>query len=106
MPRKRVELPFHREFSREELKALAFGMLPSMMEERWIGLLHEGTVDLYRSWTGMHIYRLSLQGAEHGVVAFLLTVNREQEEYSGTDDDYDIEFVEFLLGRWLRGRRA
>ena len=106
MPKRRVELPFERTFMPEEVAALRAGLLPGMMEDRWIGLLHEGTIDLYRSWTGIHIYRLSLRYSAEGLVADGLTVNRETRQYRGKDDSWDIEFVGFLLSRWLRGKTA
>jgi hypothetical protein len=106
MPKRRVELPFERTFTPDEVTALRAGLLPEVMEDKWIGLLHEGTIDLYRSWTGNHIYRLSLRQGAEGLVADRLTVNREPRQYGGKDDAWDIEFVGFLLGRWLRGETA
>lgn len=106
MPKKRVRLPYHRTFTPEELRALALGMLPVVMEDKWMGMLQEGSLDFHRSWTGFHIYRLCLRQGEQGIEAHTLLVNRSAKQYFNTDNAFDAEFVGFLTDRWLRGVRA
>ena len=61
MPRKRIEFPYIRHFSAEEMPALAHGLLPENgWDDRWFTLMSEGHVDLHRTWTGILIFRIPL----------------------------------------------
>ncbi|WP_322794956.1 hypothetical protein [Tepidiforma sp.] len=107
MPRQRVELPYSREFSPEELRALARGLLPEDFDDRWVGLLREGSIDFHRSWTGYHIHHLPLERGPGvaGAVATKLVVNRDPRQYRNTDPQRDLEQVEWLLRWMLSGER-
>ncbi len=39
--------------------------LPESMDDKWVGILGENSVDLYRSWSGTHVYRIELQLGEN-----------------------------------------
>ena len=61
LPKKRHKLPFKRSFNPTEISLLRQGLLPQTQDDRWIVLLHEKSLDIYRSWTGHCIYSLLLK---------------------------------------------
>ena len=61
MPNRRVVIPFHRASQRRRSPGAAARPYPGPMGDHWVGVLHEGSLDFYHSWTGYHIYRLCLR---------------------------------------------
>lgn len=107
MPTRRTVLPFHVSFSPDEVKMLRNGMVPTCMEDKWFGILHDEFLDFYRSWTGYHIYRLCLcQGEDGTLVADSLIVSRARRQYTNTDPVHDLEMLAVLIERLLAGEPA
>lgn len=106
MPTRRKVVAFQHTFSAEDVKALRRALLPQTMDDKWFGVLREGSLDFYRSWTGFHIHRLLLRNEGRGLVAHKLIVSRARSQYMNTDDAYDREVVAFLIDQMLSGQRA
>lgn len=102
-PKRRIVLPFHRVFTPGEVARLRRGLLPREMEDHWVGILHEGTLDFSRSWTGNHIYRLHLRSGDGNLVTDEVIVNRELRQYRGKDPAMDVETLEELIEWMIRG---
>ncbi len=97
MPERCETIPYRRRFSAEEVQALAYGFLPASMDDRWVVVMREGCVDFYRSWTGIHVYRVFLRAGEDGAEAEEILANRDLREHGNTDPAKDVRLVDDLL---------
>ena len=67
------------------------------MEDKWFIILRDDSLDFYRSWTGLHIYRLAVKPTASGIEAGPLFVNNDPEQYERSDDDEEKELVDSLI---------
>ena len=104
LPSRVARLPVQRTFSAAEFTVLARGEIPRSMDDRWFVYFHDGHLYLHRSWTGLCIYRLSVQEEGGSYVVREVLANRDPGEHGETDDDHDAAMlnvlIERLLGRW------
>lgn len=103
MRRKRPQVAYERFFSPSDVADLRYGLLPLSMDDKWIGLLQEGCLDFYRSWTGFHVFRLPLVPAEAGVLARGIIVNRGPRDIENWPLGDDVEVVDWLVNWMLTG---
>jgi 8-oxo-dGTP diphosphatase len=72
------------------------------MEDKWF-LYYEGnTLYMHRSWTGFCIAQVHFVPEGNGLHAVSAEINRDPEQYAGTDDAADIALIE----RMVRGMGA
>ena len=100
-PKKKEELGYAGFFDDLEAEQLMQGLKPEAMEDKWFVYSQDGWLYLHRSWTGALIYWLKLDGSPAGVRVVESWVNRDEEEYTEKDLDYDQQMIEFLLRRLL-----
>ena len=79
------------------------GLLPEEMEDKWFAYFEDGRMCFHRSWTGFKIYEARIRKDGPVYTVSEITVERDGEFYSGTDDDEDICSFNFLVGRGLLG---
>lgn len=103
MPKRRAVIPYRRRFAPRELARLTFGLVPESMDDKWVGVLREGCVDFFRSWTGHHIYCLPLRSVDGGIETEAIIASRDPRQYRNRDPERDIETVERLLNWMLTG---
>jgi O-acetyl-ADP-ribose deacetylase len=106
MPAKRAAIPLQRRFDPEEHARLALGLIPQQMEDKWFIYLEDDWIHFHRSWTGKTIYQVRLRPAGEGSVVEEAWVNRDLDEYKGTDDAKDAAMLSFLIERLLLGRHV
>lgn len=94
MPEKSMQFALQRKFSEADINRLKRGHCPREMEDRWFYYYEDGKVYFHRSWTGncIFIVELNLKSNKH-----IVTVNRDENQYSNTDLDEDIELINSLL---------
>lgn len=94
MPEKNTQFTIKRKFSDAEINRLKRGYAPEEMEEKWFYYYEDGKVYFHRSWTGSCIYivEFHFKTNEH-----IVTVNRDENQYTNTDIDEDIETINDLL---------
>ena len=98
----RIELAFQRTFTSSEAERLRAGLWPQVMEDKWVVLLGDASLDLWRSWTGHCIFSLAAQTSDSGVTVGPLLVNTDTTQYRRQNDAEDIRIIESLIGRTLR----
>jgi len=96
LPARVAALPFRRSFSVAEFTRLQQGLVPEEMEDRWFVVWHADALWLHRSWTGTCIYRLRFAVGGDEVEIAEVIVNREPEQYTGSDN-YDLHALGSLL---------
>jgi len=95
-----IMLDFHLDAA--ESACVRHGLLPLEMEDKWF-LYYEGsTLYMHRSWTGVCIARVHFVPEGDGLHAVSAEINRDPEQYAGTDDAADIALIE----RMVRGMGA
>jgi len=95
-----LKLDFHLDAA--ESACVRHGLLPLEMEDKWF-LYYEGsTLYMHRSWTGVCIARVHFVPEGDGLHAVSAEINRDPEQYAGTDDTADIALIE----RMVRGMGA
>ena len=101
LPQQRAPLSMEREFTEEEYELLSHGLIPEEMEDKWFIFLEEDVLYFHRSWTGFCIYQLTVrkEGPKYRVVEVL--ANRDSNQYSQTDDHYDVNLLTFLIDNFL-----
>ncbi|MBO6061799.1 MAG: hypothetical protein J6P98_06785 [Clostridia bacterium] len=96
MPEQNACFVLKRAFGENEMEALRRGNIPQGMEDKWFWFMEGDTLWAHRSWTGYCIFRIDFsEGGEH-----LVTVNRDPEQYGGTDIEEDAASLNGLLDMW------
>ncbi|MCQ2480294.1 MAG: hypothetical protein MJ120_06585 [Clostridia bacterium] len=98
MPQKNAQFKIKRKFSDENIARLKKGHLPEEMEDRWLYYYEDGKVYFHRSWSGICVYIVELNYRHN---KHLVTVNRDENQYSNTDIDEDIETINELLDIYI-----
>lgn len=131
-PSQRAPLAFERRFDAAETARLHAGLVPRQMEDKWSMKVQDGWLLLRRSWTGICIYGVRLEpdapgssgeasekasdktpdkasdkGSREGATrAAEAWVNRSPDEYTVTDDAYDLKMLAYLIDHLLLGKDA
>ena len=103
-PSAQEPLAFEAVFTDSEAELMMLGAIPADMDDKWFVYFHDGWLHFHRSWTGFHIYALRLDGSPGGVRVTDSWVNRDPDQYSGTDTAYDRQLLRFLIDRLLLGK--
>lgn len=103
MPAASVALNYKAEFTHSEFEAIARGLVPEAMEDKWFIYLEDDVLYLHRSWTGSCIYQVQfVQEYERHRVSRTIA-NRNPDECRETDDVYDVKLLNFLIRNLLLG---
>jgi hypothetical protein len=97
MPASSQALPFGAVYTPEQFRKIALGLVPEEMEDKWFIYYEEPWLYLHRSWTGYCIYKVRFRECPAGVEVAEAFVNREQSQYTETDDESDVRLLKILL---------
>lgn len=106
MPPETATLDYPAEFTEAEYKKIARGLIPQQMEDKWLILLDGGTLNLHRGWTGFCIFQVELEKAGDKYAVRAARVNRNPEQYRGTDAAYDTRILHYLISSLLLGNEV
>jgi hypothetical protein len=87
-------------------EAIQLGFIPEEMEDKWFIYEEGGWLNFHRSWTGFCVYRVRLQPTPASAEIAEAWVNREKEQYTCVDDDYDARLLSWLIDVLLLKRPA
>lgn len=102
MPDRRDPLPLRLELSWEEMGRVAAGHLPQEMEDKWFVLFEHPWLSFHRSWTGFCIYRVRWAEFAGRWSVAESWVNRDPQQYTGTDVGWDVRLIRHLLHSYFR----
>jgi len=106
-PQRRADLGFVASYSSSEADLLSNGLVPESMDEKWFVFQEGEWLNFHRSWTGVQIYAIRLQlNDDQSFSVSESWVNREPEQYSMTDIDYDRKLLAFLIDALLLKRKT
>lgn len=104
LPRRRVQLPFERNFTEAESLRLKRGFVAHSMEDRWHIFFRDPWLTFVRSWTGFCVYKVRLEVSEGGCKIVQAFASRDSKQYGGTDARQDVEILSFLIEHLLLDR--
>ena len=98
MPEEHERFILHRHFNDLQMEALRRGHIPEEMEDKWFWYMEGNTLYAHRSWTGFCIYRIDFRPDDN----HLVTVSRDEEQYSWTSIEEDARKLSNLLNWWTQ----
>lgn len=105
MPAETADLDVSLTVGPKEVQLIARGHIPSGMDDKWFIYHEDDGVWFHRSWTGICIYRVTLQPTKAGGGIITAAVaNRNPEQYKSTDEAYDKLLLLYLIEHLLLGR--
>jgi hypothetical protein len=105
LPAQRAQLSIQRAFTEQEYERVLLGFVPEHMEDKWFMFVEEGTLYVHRSWTGHCIYQAKLSKQGSGYVVTEAFANRDESQYSGSNDSYDEKMLVFLIDHLLLNKK-
>jgi len=96
---KKIEILLN--FSEEQFQKIIKGFYPCNMEDKWLIYYENKCLHFHRSWTGFEIYKAEILKKPDGYLISEFLVERNQEKYQNSDDNYDITLFKDLIFGWL-----
>lgn len=97
MPDKHITISMNETIPSAAMRVVKYGHIPDAMEDHWFMYCDETAIRYFRSWSGFCIYEAKY--VEDGDTCKIteLTVNRDPEQYGGTDIEHDVALFMALL---------
>lgn len=97
MPEKHITVPMDVTIASSDMSIVKYGHIPEAMEDHWFMYCDENTIRFYRSWTGYCIYVAKYE--DNGLSCHIsqLTINRNPQQYSATNNEKDVALFMVLL---------
>ncbi len=106
LPEQHAFLDYHERFTQEEYDRILRGLIPREMEDKWFIFMEGDVLCLHRSWTGYCIYQVEFAEESGTHVARTVKCNRDRDQWKGTDDQYEVELLRFLIRGLLLGEET
>jgi hypothetical protein len=106
MPKEHVVLSFQHEFSLKDYEKLQQGVIPEQMEDKWFIYFEDNKLHCHRSWTGNCLYVVEFESNGKSGNIVNLTVNRDKKQYTEVDNNWDCQFVVYLINLMLLGKHT
>jgi hypothetical protein len=96
-------IPYRDSFSATDYATIRRGLLPERMEDKWFIFCENDVLYLYRSWTGLCVYRVSLRRRDDVYEVHEAYVSADARYYRRGTDDHEVCLVSFLIRTLLLG---
>lgn len=106
MPAENVSLSVNYTFTPGEMEKIKKGVLPLQMEDKWFIYFENDTLYCHRSWTGFCVYIAEFETGEHGGGITNVIINRNTDQYTEADDQWDCRFLVYLINLLLLGTQT
>jgi superfamily II DNA or RNA helicase len=93
-------------YSTAEFDRMRWGVVPREMEQKWFIYAEGDRLFFHRSWTGYCIYVADFDPEDGAFRLTSLTINREPEQYTETNERYDVLLFKYLTDVLLLDREA
>ena len=104
MPELNTAIPLGLLYHKKQLMMMRRGVIPREMEDKWFVYWKDDTLYFHRSWTGFCIYIVRFICEDMGAKAGAAVINRDPDQYGGTDDTYDAQMIQYLISVLLLRR--
>lgn len=95
-------IPYSATFSGRKYNKIAAGLIPQVMEDKWFIYMDGPYLCLHRSWTGLGVYRIKLEG-ENGDY-FVTEAACASSVLQHSNPEYQAELLDFLISNLLLGK--
>lgn len=106
LPDKHIVVRLNLSYSKNERQKIVKGAIPEQMEDKWFVYYDQGVLNFHRSWTGFCVYRVHTEDNCGELNLTYAQVNRDREQYSETDDDFDRRMIPYLIDLLLLKKPA
>ena len=83
--------------TQEEFEVLSMGHIPEVMEDHWFMYCDNNSVNYFRSWTGIQIFKGYYKLEKNTYIIYALEVNDNKDEYDETDINRSIKLFNNLI---------
>jgi hypothetical protein len=101
IPDEHVVISFQHEYSLEDYDKLQYGFIPQQQEDKWFIYFEDNKLHCQRSWTGNCLYIVEFEVTEKSSKIVKVTANRDREQYTERDNNWDCQFVVYLINLLL-----
>lgn len=97
MPDENVTIKMNFVIPSDKMERIKRGIIPEQMEDRWFMYCDDNTIRYFRSWTGHCIFLAKYEQTDKDFRVVELTINRDPEQYTSTNEkDDEMSFLRLL----------
>lgn len=90
-----TEIPFEKKFSESESKILKQGIKAGSMDEKWDVFFEKNTLNFYRSWTGIGIFKIEFREEENKLI--VEKAYADEESVRHTSPEYSSLLLNWII---------
>lgn len=83
--------------TQEEFEVLSMGHIPEVMEDHWFMYCDNNSVNYFRSWTGIQIFKGYYKLENDVYIIYALEINDNKDEYNETDINRSLKLFNDLI---------
>lgn len=83
--------------TQNEFQILSMGHIPEVMEDHWFMFCDKNSVNYFRSWTGIQIFKGHYKLENCSYIIYLLEINDNKEEYNENDINKSLNLFNNLI---------
>ena len=83
--------------TKEEMDILIMGHIPEVMEDHWFMYCDDDSINYYRSWTGIQIFKAYYKLVDNEYVIYNIEINNNKDEYSEDNIQKSLELFNKLI---------
>lgn len=107
LPAATAVLPFEKTISKADFAQISMGLIPFEMEDKWFMYVEGDQLNIHRSWTGHHIYQVTIQALDADTYYVTrAVVNSDSQQYTASDLVYNARLLHFLIDCLLLGKNV
>lgn len=83
--------------TQKEFEILSMGHIPKVMEDHWFMFCDEESVNYFRSWTGIQLFKGYYKLENNSYIIYALEINDNKDEYRETDINRSLKLFNDLI---------
>lgn len=83
--------------TKDEFKILSMGHIPEVMEDHWFMYCDENSINYFRSWTGIQIFKGYYKVENNSYIIYMLEINNTKDEYNEPDLSKSVKLFNYLI---------
>ena len=81
----------------DEMNVLKMGHIPKAMEDHWFMYCDDNSINYYRSWTGIQIFKAYYKLMYNEYIIYMIEINNNKEEYNEENIQNSIDLFKNLI---------
>lgn len=83
--------------TQKEFEILSMGHIPEVMEDHWFMYCDKSSVNYFRSWSGIQIFKGYYKLDNNSYIIYALEINDNKDEYNETDINKSLKLFNDLI---------